>query len=98
PAGLDQLPRDLEPRRLATRERGRRLAETQVAEPDLLQLPERLAKTVLLDEEADRLIHREVEHFADVLALVRDLERLGLVAPPTAHLARDQHVREEDHL
>src|SRR5690606_36426745 len=39
PGAADQLPRDLQPLRLAARERVRGLAEPQVAEPDLLELP-----------------------------------------------------------
>ena len=39
-AGAGQLAGDLEPLRFAARERGGRLAEPQVAEADLLQLPE----------------------------------------------------------
>ena len=49
-ARLRQLPRDLEPLRLAARERGGRLAQPQVAEPDLLQVPERRAQLRLVPE------------------------------------------------
>ena len=45
-----ELARDLEPLRLAAGQRRRRLAESQVAESDLLQLPERLAELFLARE------------------------------------------------
>ena len=69
-----ELARDLEPLRLAARERRRRLAEPQIAEPDLLQLPERLAELLLAREEANRLVDRELEHVVDVLAVHAHVE------------------------
>src|SRR5690606_34602404 len=82
-----QLPRDLQPLRLAARERRRGLAEAKVAQPDLLQVPERLPQPVFLDEKPDRLVDREVQDLADVEALVLDLERLRLEARAAAHFA-----------
>ena len=67
----DQLARDLQPLRLTAGQRGRGLAEPEVAEADLLKLPEHLPELVLLDEEADRLVDREVEHLPDVQPLDR---------------------------
>src|SRR5690606_23794410 len=72
--------------------------EAEVAEPDLLEVPEHLPEPVLLDEEADRLVHGEVEDVADVEPLVGDLEELGLVARAAADLAGHVDVGEEDHL
>ena len=47
-----ELARDLEPLRLAARERGGGLAQPEVAEPDLLELPERGAELRLVAEAA----------------------------------------------
>ncbi len=66
-----QLARDLDALRLAAGERRRRLAESQVAESDLLQLPERLAELLLAREEPDRLVDGELEHVVDVLPVAR---------------------------
>ena len=66
-----ELARDLEPLRLAAGQRRGRLAESQIAESDLLQLPERLAELLLAREEANRLVDGELEHVVDVLAVAR---------------------------
>ncbi len=93
-----QLARELHALRLAAGERRRRLAEVDVAEPDVverLQLaPDR--RDVL--EEVQRLLDRHVEHLGDVLALVRHLQRLAVVARALADLARDVDVGQEVHL
>jgi hypothetical protein len=65
-----QLAGDLDALGLAAGQRGRRLAQAQVAEPHLLQLPERLRQPVLLQEEADGLVHGELEHVVDGAAPV----------------------------
>src|SRR5215212_5229165 len=49
-------------------------------------------------EELECLLDRHVEHVGDRLALEADLERLAVVAPPVALLARHIHVRQEVHL
>src|SRR5690606_6810382 len=98
PVCTDQLTRDLETLRLAARQCRGGLTETQVAESNLLQLPEHLAELVLADEEADRFVDREVEHLPDVQALVLDVERLPLVARTTARVAGQEDVGEEYHL
>ena len=49
-------------------------------------------------EELDRLLDRHLEHVRDRLALEPDLERLAVVAPPVALLARDVDVGQEVHL
>ena len=69
-----ELARDLEPLRLAAGQRRRRLAEPEIAEPHLLQLPERLAELLLAREEADRFVDRELEHVVDVLAVYVHVE------------------------
>src|SRR5207248_6322108 len=44
------------------------------------------------------LAHREVEHVGDRFSFITHLERLTVVAPALADLARDIDVREEVHL
>ena len=49
-------------------------------------------------EEVQRVGHGEVEHVGDAPALVAHLERLAIVAPALAHLARHVDVGQEVHL
>ena len=95
---LVQLGAELDPLGLAARQRRRRLAELDVAEPDVgqrLHVP-RDRRDVL--EELERLVDAHLEHVGDRAALVLHLERLAVVAPPLADLARDVHVGQEVHL
>src|SRR5205809_1153273 len=46
----------------------------------------------------DRLIHGPLERLRDTVALQLDVEHLALEPRAAAHLARDEHVREEYHL
>src|SRR4051812_13477371 len=95
---LRELGRELHALRLATRQRRRRLAEPDVAEPDVAQ---RLQPPVDLRdvlEELDGLLDGHVEHVGDRLALEADLERLAVVALAVALLARDVDVGQEVHL
>ena len=81
----------LEPLALAAGERGERLAEAEVAEPDVGEPLEDLVRCRRLRlagaEELLGLDHRHREHLADVLAAELVLEHLGLEALPLAHLA-----------
>jgi hypothetical protein len=72
--------------------------EPQVAEPHLLQLPQRLAELLLAREEADRLVDRQAEHVVHGPAAHRHLEHVGLEAPASAGVARHVHVGHEHHL
>ena len=95
---LAQLARELHPLRLTTGERGRRLSEPHVAEPDVderLQV-RRDGRQVL--EECERLLDRQVEDVGDGEPSVADLERLAVVATPLADLAGHVDVGEEVHL
>ena len=49
-------------------------------------------------EDRQRLIDREIEHVGDRLAAVLDLQRLAVVAPALALLARHVDVGQEVHL
>src|SRR5204863_470040 len=95
---LRELLRQLDPLRLAARERRRRLAELDVVEADVvqgLQLPAQLGD---LGEEGERLLDRHRQHVRNRLALEANLERLAVVARALARLARDVDVRQEVHL
>src|SRR5688500_17644927 len=97
-ARADQLARDLQALRFPAGQRRCGLADAQVAESDLLQLPQHLTESVFADEEAYSFIDREIEYLPDVEAFVRDLERLALVARAAADVARQEDVGEELHL
>src|SRR5437667_116566 len=79
--------------------RGRvaRLAEGQVAEPDVGQHGERPRDRGVGREELRRLLDRHGEHVGDRAAGVTDGERLLRVAPPAARVAVDVDVGEEAH-
>src|SRR6185369_2987952 len=93
-----QLRRQLDPLRLAARQRRGRLAEVDVAEADVEQRLELAGDLRNRSEELERLLDGHLEHVGDRAALVVDLERLAVIARALAHLARDVHVRQELHL
>ena len=95
---LAELGRQLHPLRLAARQRGRGLAEPHVAEPDIDERLHLAGDRRLVREELQRLLGRHVEHFGDVLALPRDVERVAVVARALADLARHVDVGQEVHL
>ena len=97
-APLGQLAGQLDPLGLAAGQRGRRLAEADVAEADVDQRLQVPGDHGLVGEELGRLLARQVEHLGDVLALERDVERVPVVPAALAHLARDVHVGQEVHL
>src|SRR6266571_2126878 len=95
---LGQLGGELDPLRLAAGQRRRRLAEVDVAQSYVVQELQFRADARLVLEEVQRLGDRQREHVGDRLSFIPDLERLAVVAPPFAHLARDVDVRKEVHL
>ena len=95
---LGELERELHALRLAARERGRALAELDVAEAHVEQRLELARDRRHRVEEFVRLLHRHLQHLVDVLALVADLERLAVVALAVAHVARHVDVGQEVHL
>ena len=95
---LLQLAGELHALGLAAGERGRRLAQADVAEA---HVEERLqlaldARDVL--EEVQGVLDGHVEHLGDVLAAVGHLQRLAVVALAVADLAGHVDVGEEVHL
>ena len=90
--------RQLDPLGLAARQRGRRLAQPDVAQAHLadgLQLLPQLGDVL---QEAGRLADRHVQHVGDAGLAVLDLQRLAVVAPPAAGLALDVDVGQKVHL
>ena len=93
-----QFLRQLHALRLAAAQRRRRLAELDVAEADVLQRPQLVGDRREVLEQRQRLVDGQVEHVGDRLAAVLDLERLAVVAPALALLARHVDVGQEVHL
>ena len=93
-----QVRGDLDPLRLAARQRRRRLAEPQVAEADLVEHLQPAQHLRRAAEERQRLADGHVEHLIDAAAAVLDLEHLRLEALALALVARHEHVGEELHL
>ncbi len=82
-----QLGAELHALRLATTELRRRLAETDVAEPDILKRPHPPQNPRLVLEEHGRFVDGHLEHVGDALAAELHLERFAVVATALAHLA-----------
>src|SRR5689334_12331554 len=90
--------RDLDALRLAARQRGRRLAQTEVAQPDLVEHLEPAKHLRRRAEERQRLSNREVEHLMNRAASIADLEHLRLEALAVALIARHEDIGEKLHL
>ena len=95
---VDEVEGELDPLQLAAREGGRRLAEADVAQPDVLEGLDLLDDVGPVGEELEGVVDGQVEDVVDRLAPVADLEDLGLEALPLAGLAGQGHVRQELHL
>src|SRR5262249_34365657 len=95
---LRELLGQLHPLRLAAGKRRRRLAELDVSEADVLQRSQLVGDAGKVLEQRQRLVDREIEDVGDRFAAILDLERLAVVAPALALLARDVDVGQEMHL
>src|SRR5450830_1585893 len=95
---LTQFGRQLDALGLATREGHGALAKADVAEPDGVQQLQHMLEACVRLEEVQGLFDRHLQHVGDGLALVADLERLGVEARPVAHLAGHVDVRQKLHL
>src|SRR5207237_9669554 len=89
---------ELDPLRLAARERVARLAELDIPETDLVEREQDGPELAEAVEERYRFVHAHIEDVRDVLAAIAHLERLTVVAPPLAHVAFDVHVGQKVHL
>ncbi|MNC34463.1 hypothetical protein D3C75_828980 [compost metagenome] len=95
---LGELPRQLDPLRLAPRQGSGRLAEPDIGEAHVhqgLQLARHRRNGV---EEFAGIFHRHLEDLVDVLALVLHLQGLAVVALALADVARHVDIRQEVHL
>ena len=81
-ADLAQLGDQLDALRLAAGERGRGLAQRQVAQADVLQQLERVRDVRHRGEELHRLVDLHLQHVADALCPAGDGQRLGLKRAP----------------
>src|SRR5271155_1845892 len=82
---------------LASRERGRRLPETQVAEADLVEHAQFFRESRDVRKKLKRFTDGEVQHLVYVLALVKNFEHLRLVARALAFVADQLHVSQKLH-
>jgi hypothetical protein len=89
-AGVGELAGELQPLRLAARQRRHRLTQAQVVEPDVDERSKTRADVLVVCEVGHGLGHRHVEHVGDRLRLALTAERepnvedLAAVAPPVA--------------
>ena len=93
-----QLLGQLDALRLAARERGGRLAERDIVQPDVVQRLQDAPDARHIVEELQRGLHVHLQHVGDALALVLDLERLAIVALAFADIAAHPHIGQELHL
>src|SRR5215211_9261680 len=95
---LAQLARQLYALRFAARERGRRLSEPYVAEPDVAQRVHAAGDRRNGGEELAGLLDRHVQYIGDGLTFVGGAQGLVVVAAALADLAGYVDVGEEVHL
>ena len=95
---LRQLERELDALGLATRQRGRALTQSDVAETDVHQGLELARHARHRLEESQGLLHGHLQHFLDAASLVADLQCLAVVALAVADVAGHVHVGQEVHL
>src|SRR6478672_1383901 len=95
---LGQLPGNLEPLRLSAGESRGRLTQPEIAEPNLLQLPERGTQAWLVPEPSDRFVDCPLQHIMDRASLDSYVQHLGPIPGATAGLAGHIDVGQEDHL
>ncbi|MNT23235.1 hypothetical protein D3C72_1586470 [compost metagenome] len=96
-AHLAQLGDQLDALRFAAGQRRRRLAQRQVAQPDILHQLQRVRNIGHRCKKFHCLIDLHGQHVADVLAAPGDRERLGIEALAVADVAWHLHVRQKAH-
>ena len=95
---LGQFPGEFDPLRLAAGQGGRVLAELDIGQAHVHQCLQLARDDRDRREEFVRLFHAEPQSLVDVFALVADVQRLPVVAPPVADVARHIDIRQEVHL
>ena len=97
-AALRKLRCELDALRLAAGERRARLAELDVAKPDVAQSLYLVQYLRLIFKEGAGFVDGHVENIGDVLALEAHLKSLAVIALAVADLAGDVDIRQEVHL
>src|SRR5690606_23898462 len=97
-AALGQFERELDPLRLAARQRGGALAQAYVRQAHVHQCFEFARDGGHGLEVVQRLLYGQVQHLADVAAAIAYVERFAVVAPAAADVAGHVHVGQEVHL
>ena len=98
PALPGQVRPQADPLRFAPGKRRGRLAQPQVPQADLVQHLQLLLHARRGGKEADRFLHRHLQHVMNVFSLVSNRQHLGLIASPAALLADQLHVGQKLHL
>ena len=83
--------------RLAARQRGRLLADLDIAEADFVEHRQLVGDGGLGLEELDAVLDGHVEHIGDALSLELHLERFAVVAVAVADVAGDIDIGQEVH-
>ncbi len=93
-----QFFRQLDALCLSPAQRRRGLTQLDVSEADALQRAQLVGDGRKVFEQRQCLIDRQLEHVRDRLAAILNVERLAVVAPALALLARDVHIGQKVHL
>ena len=93
-----QFERELDALGLAAGQRRRRLAERQIAEADGVERGEFVHHARNIPKQRDGLAHRHIEDVGNRFSVEQDLQRLAIIAPPTATRARRVGVGHELHI
>ncbi|CAK9134584.1 unnamed protein product, partial [Ilex paraguariensis] len=97
-AHLGQLGDELDALGFAARQRGRGLAQREIAQAHVLEQLQRVGDAGHAGEELDGLVHLHLQHIANALAAPGDGQGLGVEARAVADLAGHLHVGQEAHL
>src|SRR2546423_9390447 len=93
-----ELAGDLESLRFAARESRRWLAQSEIAQADLLQLPQRLTEPLFARTEPNCLVDGQLEDIVDAATVDFHVEHFGLESLAAAIVARHEAVGHEHHL
>src|SRR5713226_5828495 len=96
-AGQRELARNLETLGLTAGERRRGLAELQITETHLLEVPEATGEPRMAMQSLDRLVHCPLERPSDAEPLQLDVEHFALEPRSAADFAGHEDVGEEHH-
>src|SRR5277367_4910218 len=78
--------------RFTSGERGCRLSQPQITEPNFIEHAEFLREPRSLGEELERLANREVQDFVNILTFVMDIQHLRLIPRPLTLIADEFDV------